>query len=140
MGMYKFLPKTNLEFQLQVGSKLSPELPIRSDAEAYYQLRKSLGSHQPGSAYVVNIHEREYKSFKFIIAFDCEKQTNVGFSGLNTRAGELITIRCKDLVKKLRLNNGGEERIATSIPEFMHVTLEYDAIMSIADSGVTVLE
>jgi len=40
-----------------------------------------------------NILDKEYRSYKFIVAFDCAKQTNVGFSGLNTRAGDLITIK-----------------------------------------------
>ena len=31
------------EFQLQIGSKLFPEYPIRSHQEAYYQLKKTLG-------------------------------------------------------------------------------------------------
>ena len=122
--------------QLQVGAKLFPEIPIRSSQEAYYQLRKALGSHQPGSAYAFNIVEREYRSFKFITAFDCEKQTNVGFSGLNTRAGDLITIKCLGLSKTLNNGNG----VANTVPDFLHTTLEYDAILSISDSGITVLE
>ncbi|MFM7984763.1 MAG: hypothetical protein ACKPKO_36120, partial [Candidatus Fonsibacter sp.] len=32
-----------IEFHLQIGSKLYPEYPIISHAEAFYQLRKSLG-------------------------------------------------------------------------------------------------
>jgi hypothetical protein len=70
LGLYNFLWKTEPELQLQVGAKLFPEIPIRSSQEAYYQLRKSLGSHQPGSAYAFNIPDREYRSFKFIVAID----------------------------------------------------------------------
>ena len=135
-GLYTYLYRTEPEMQLQVGAKLFPEIPIRSSQEAYYQLRKALGSHQPGSAYAFNIVDREYRSFKFITAFDCEKQTNVGFSGLNTRAGDLITIKCLGLSKTL--NDGNV--IANTVPDFLHTTLEYDAILSISDSGVTVLE
>jgi hypothetical protein len=123
--------------QLQVGAKLFPEIPIRSSQEAYYQLRKALGSHQPGSAYAFNIPDREYRSFKFIVAFDCEKQTNVGFSGLNTRAGDLITVKGLNLSKTL---DDGTNNIPLTVPDFLHTTLEYDAILSISDSGCTVLE
>ena len=119
-----------------MGAKLFPEIPIRSSQEAYYQLRKALGSHQPGSAYAFNIPDREYRSFKFICAFDCEKQTNVGFSGLNTRAGDLITVKALNLVKTLDNGNTYPE----TVPDFLHTTLEYDAILSISDSGCTVLE
>ena len=135
-GLYRFLYKTEPEIQIQVGAKLFPEIPMRSSQEAYYQLRKALGSHQPGSAYAFNIPDREYRSFKHIVAFDCEKQANVGFSGLNTRAGDLITIKCMGLQKTL--NNGNV--VAATVPDFLHTTLEYDAILSISDSGVTVLE
>jgi hypothetical protein len=135
-GLYNFLWKTEPELQLQVGAKLFPEIPIRSSQEAYYQLRKALGSHQPGSAYAFNIPDREYRSFKFIVAFDCEKQTNVGFSGLNTRAGDLTTVKALSLVKTLDNGNTNPE----TVPDFLHTTLEYDAILSISDSGCTVLE
>jgi len=122
--------------QLQVGTKLIPEVGMRSSAECYYQLRKALGSHQPGSAYAVNIDDRQYRSFKFIVAFDCEKQANVGFSGLNTRTGDLIAVKRNYLQ---RTNNDGVV-VPGTVPDFIHTTLEYDAILSISDQGVTVLE
>ena len=127
---------TQVEAQIQIGSKLIPELPIRSSAEAYYQLRKSLGSHQPGSSYAVNILDREYRTSKYILAFDCERQTNAGFSGLNTRTGDLITIK---MLNFMHVDNTGTEWEAT-YPDFQHTTLEYDAIMTITDAGVQILE
>ena len=36
------MERDEFEFQIQVGSKLSPECPIRSHAEAYYELRKNI--------------------------------------------------------------------------------------------------
>jgi len=42
-GKLKHNPKGEFEFQLQIGAKLFPEYPIRSHAEAYYQLKKTLG-------------------------------------------------------------------------------------------------
>ncbi|MFM7990041.1 MAG: hypothetical protein ACKPKO_63080, partial [Candidatus Fonsibacter sp.] len=38
------MPDGELEFRMQLGYKLSPEYPIRSRSEAYYQLRKTLGN------------------------------------------------------------------------------------------------
>ena len=80
--------------------------------------------------------DREYRTRKFILAFDCERQTNAGFSGLKTRAGDLITIKVLNF--KHVANNG--ETWAATYPEFQHTTLEYDAIMTITDAGVQVLE
>ena len=99
-------------------------------------MRKSLGSHQPGSSYAVNILDREYRTGKFILAFDCEKQTNAGFSGLNTGTGDLITINMLNF-KHVDNNNKSWEK---TYPDYQHTTLEYDAIMTITDAGVQVLE
>jgi len=135
-GGFTFQFNTEVEAQIQIGSKLIPELPIRSSAEAYYQLRKCLGCHQPGSQYGVNILDREYRASKYILAFDCERQKNAGFSGLNTRTGDLITI------KMLNFRHQDNDGVVwdKTYPDFQHTTLEYDAIMSITDAGVQVLE
>ena len=135
-GGFTYQHNTEVEAQIQIGSKLIPELPIRSSAEAYYQLRKSLGSHQPGSSYAVNILDREYRTSKYILAFDCERQTNAGFSGLNTRTGDLITIKMLNF-KHVDNNNNTWD---FTYPDFQHTTLEYDAIMTITDAGVQILE
>ena len=135
-GFWSYQHNTEPEIQMQIGTKNFPETPMRSSAEMYYQLRKALGSHQPGSSYAVNILDKDYRSTHFIVGFDCERQTNAGFSGYNTRAGDLITMKILGL--QHRSNSG--EVIASSVPDFMHTTLEYDAIMTISDAGVTVLE
>jgi hypothetical protein len=135
-GGFTFQHNTEVEAQVQIGSKLIPEMPIRSSAEAYYQLRKCLGCHQSGSYYGLNILDREFRTSKFILAFDCERQTNAGFSGLNTRTGDLITIKMLNFHKS---PNNWAESDKTYL-DFQHTTLEYDAIMTITDAGVQVLE
>ena len=70
LGGFTFQHNTKVEAQIQIGSKLIPKLPIRSSADAFYQLRKSLGPHQPGSSYAIYILDREYRTSKFILAFD----------------------------------------------------------------------
>jgi len=57
-GYWSHQWKTEPELQLQIGSKLFPEIPMRSSTEMYYQLRKALGSHQPGSQYAINVLKR----------------------------------------------------------------------------------
>ena len=135
-GFWNFQYRTEPEIQLQVGTKNFPETAMRSSTDMYYQLRKALGSHQPNSMYSVNIVDRDYRSTHFIVAFDCEKITNAGFSGYSTRAGDLITLK----INKLQHVNNDGRVVDNTIPEFMHTTLEYDAILTIGDAGVTVLE
>ena len=112
-------------------------MPMTSSAEQYYALRKALGSHGPGSIYSVNIPDREFRTYKYILAFDCERQTNTGFSGLNARTGDHITIKLLNLTHK---DNNGNDWGKPTYADFLHTTLEYDAIMTISDAGVQVLE
>jgi len=55
---------------------------------------------------------------------------------LNTRTGDLITIK---MLKLQYYSNNGETWDQT-YPDYQHPTLEYDAIMTITDAGVQVLE
>ena len=123
------------EIQLQIGSKLFPEIPIRSSAEAYYQLRKALGCVHLATTKSTNISEREYRTTKFIVAFDIQKEQSGFASGMNTRTGDLITIKMQNFIHKDNANNTW----ADSTPEFVHVTLAYSGMMNITDSGKQIL-
>ena len=111
---------------------------MRSSAEQHYALRKALGSHAPGSIYSVNIPDREFRTYKYILAFDCERQTNAGFSGLNARTGDYVAIKLLYLTH--RDNNNATEWGQSAYADFLHTTLEYDAVVTISDAGVQVLE
>ena len=85
-------PITNC--QLQIGSKLFPEYPMTSTTEAFYFLRKSLG-YQSSALNNFDIAGYEYNSHKFIIAFDIEKVIVAPYTGMNTKSGDLITLKMK---------------------------------------------
>ena len=58
-----------LQFELQLGSKKWPEYPVVLQAEAFYQLRKTMGV--LGSAYTsLDFSGKEYIDNKFIIGFE----------------------------------------------------------------------
>ena len=117
------------EFQLQVGSKQFPDgAPIRSHAEAYYQLRKCLGI-QSSSLHNFDIDTHDYRNYKMIIGIDTEMVLSAGFTGLNTKSGDMLTLRFKH-------NSTDVGVYATK----MHVILHSDNILSIRDSGVEVLD
>ena len=59
-------------FQLQIGSKLFPEYPIKTHAEAFYSLRKALGI-QANNLHSIDIDGNEYRNNKFIVGIDTEK-------------------------------------------------------------------
>ena len=79
------------EFWMQIGSKMFSEYPIRSHAEAYSQLRKTLGIHSPFKTF--DIRGAAYRRNKMILAIDCERILDLPFTGLNTRAGDQTVIK-----------------------------------------------
>jgi hypothetical protein len=83
-----------LQLQMLVGNKTFPVFPMRSGAEQYYQLKKSLGIH--GSAFhSISIDTlAKYMSDHYIVGIDTEKVLGASFSGINCRQ-DLITIQAK---------------------------------------------
>ena len=119
------------EYQLQIGSKLFPEYPIRSHNEAFYQLAKTLGV-QASAVHNFDINAREYRFNKLILGTDCEKVLDAGFTGLNTRAGDLMTV-------KFDLKTPSNE-VAARKPDRIHIVLHSDQILEIRDSGCQVYD
>ena len=128
-GNMVFDANDEFEFTLQCGSKLFPEYPIRSHAEAFYQLQKSLGI-QSSNLHNFNINGVQYRDNKLIIGIDMEKVIEAGWTGMNTRAGDLLTIKFK---YDKDLNN-------SYFADRMHVVLHSDQILEIRDSGCAVFD
>ena len=118
------------EYQLQIGSKLFPEYPIRSHNESYYQLAKTLGV-QASALHNFDISAREYRFSKFVLGIDCEKVLDAGFTGINTRAGDLMSIKLK-----YASSGAGNVRLA----DRLHIILHSDQILEIRDSGCQVFD
>jgi hypothetical protein len=128
-GNYDY--KKELQIQLQIGSKMISEYPLRSLAETFYQLKKSLGIH--GSAFhSIDINAIKYRTDHFIVGIDTEKVLEAGFTGLNTRAGDLMIIRVKGANAEL------DSR--TLWCNAMYVVLHVDNILEIRDTGCQVFD
>ena len=80
-----------IEFEMQIGSTKYPEYPIRSTAEAFYQLRKPLGVHSINAQ--MDVDATSYRNDKFVLATDTEKVLGASFSGYNSKMGGLRTLR-----------------------------------------------
>ena len=111
-------------YQVQVGSKLIPEYPVQSLAESYSQLRKTVGRS-------FKMHSSWYRSCKYIIGLDLEKISGAGFTGLSTKAGDLLTVNFREC------DASGS---ADSIPSRVFCALNYDCVMSINDSGIVLMD
>ena len=128
-------PEGEFEFFIQIGSKLFPEYPVRSHNEAYYQLKKTLGV-QASAVHNFNISPLEFRDNKFILGTDCEKVLDAGFTGLNTRAGDLMSVSFKYASKGTADAAGIYPRLA----DRLHIVLHSDQILEIRDSGCQVFD
>ena len=118
------------ELHVQIGSKLYSEYPIRSVGESFSQLRKTMGIHQ-SPFHSLDITGAQYRDYKFIAAIDTEKVLEAGFTGLNTRAGDLMSIKVKPIDA-----NG----MADTKPTKFFTVLHSDNILEVRDTGVTVFD
>ena len=78
----------------------------------------------------MDIYPIEYRSHKFIIGIHTEKILEAGFTGINTKAGDLMVIKVKQ--------NAGIAQ--TNLCNKMYITLHSDNILNIRDSGVEVFD
>ena len=120
-----------LEYQIQVGSKLFPEYPVRSLSESFAQLKKCLGI-LGSNFHSVSITPKQYRNNRFIIGCDTEKALQAGFTGLNTRQGDLLSVKVKAMDKSVLT--------AAKMPDTMYIVLHSDQIMEISDAGVQVFD
>jgi hypothetical protein len=119
-----------VELHVQIGSKLYPEYPMRSVSETFSQLRKTMGIHQ-SPFHSLDVTGPQYRSYKFIASVDTEKVLEAGFTGLNTRAGDLMTIKVKPMDSGV---------MASTKPTKFFTVLHSDNIMEIRESGITVFD
>ena len=111
--------------QVQIGSKLFPEYPIKSHSEAFYSLRKALGIHA-NNLHSIDIDGNSYRNNKFIVGFDTEKLLGLSFTGMNTR-NSLMTAR-------LKTGTGDYQA------DRMHIVLLSEQILEIGNYGVMVFD
>ena len=116
------------EFQLQLGSKLYPEYPLRSHAESFYQLRKTMG-HKSNTIHSIDIDSYEYRNHKFIIGVDMERVLEAGFTGMNTKAGDILNIRFDH-----------RSGLDSDYAHDMHIVLQSDNILEVRDGGCSVFD
>jgi len=128
-GPYENLKE--LQWQLQIGSKMFPEYPCGSIAETFYQLKKALGI-AGSSFHSIALTPEQYRNDHFIIGVDTEKILEAGFTGLNTRAGDLMIVRIKP-------QNGSVTEMPTWATS-MFIMLHTDQILEIRDTGCQVFD
>ena len=122
-----------LQIQLQLGSSLYPEYAVKSLNESYKILRQSLNlpDHRLHS---LSIDFRQYKKNHFIYCQNFERVQDSAWTGINTKAGQLLIVKLDALDKSVATG------ISTNIAQSMFITLESENILEIRDSGCTVYD
>jgi hypothetical protein len=105
--------------------KLYPEYPLRSHAECFYSLRKSLGI-QANALHSIDVKGDEYRNHKFVVGFDTDKMLGLSITGANT----------KNSLMSIKLKTKGGDYQATR----MHIVLVAQQVLEIGDSGITVFD
>ena len=120
---------SELQWQISIGSLTFPVYPCRSTAETFYRLKQSLGI-LPSSFHALDISFVQYKDTHFIIGVDLEKVTDAAWTGLNTKAGDLVSVKTT-----------WDPSIATNIlPLKMYVVMTADYLLEIRDSGCQIFD
>ena len=120
----------DLEFQIQLGSKLFPEYPCNSLSQCFYHLRKALNLpvfHQ----HSISIDFKQYRDRQFIFGFSFEKVPDSSYTGINTRAGLQMLIKIKP---------AGTAIPGADMPDEMFITLLSEQILEIRDLGLKVFD
>jgi hypothetical protein len=135
--------RDEFRFQIQLGSQLYPNTPIRSHAESYYHLQKCVGELTTGVGVSTG---PTYRSTNFHLATDFEKvaSTPAGtadFSGVNTRmSGEQMRLYFEKITAATRTGTTGGELDCDWSPDLMYICANYDQIVQLRLEGVVIAD
>ena len=114
----------NLTMQLQIGSKMTPETEASSMGEFFDNLQQAIDTYDQ-SLRTVAIAPQTYShnfAASFIAGFNLCRVPGHFASGINTRTGDLLVIKCKNL-------KPGLSQIK------VYVNILYEGILEVRESG-----
>jgi hypothetical protein len=90
--------ESTLEWDAQIGSLKYPESPATSIPETFSLLRQAVAIHDE-SIRTLNITPQSYSGTNFVIGVPLQNVPGGAFTGLNTRSGDLLTFRAKNVAQ-----------------------------------------
>ena len=124
-------PDKELQIYMQLGSKLYPEYPCNNISECFYRLKEAM--HLPEyHQHAISIKFQNYVRNKFIFCISFEKIQDAEWSGVNTKAGQVLMVN----VKAMNETGITSANIATT----MYTLLQAQQILEIRDVGCTVYD
>ena len=127
---YKHNPVQELEFQIQLGSKLYPEYPVRSISECFSILKQTLNI-PDFNLHSIGIDYKQYISNKFIFAMSFEKVPESSWTGQSTKGGEQLIVKVSNVDSSFQ---------GADIANQMYITLVSEQLLEIRDVGVSVMD
>jgi hypothetical protein len=134
--------RDEFRYQVQLGSQLYPNTPIRSHAESYYHLQKCVGELTTGVGVSTG---PTYRSTNFHLATDFEKvaSTPAGqadFSGVNTKvSGEQMRLFFEKVTPCI-VTAGDADKKCDWSPSIMYICANYDQIVQLRLEGVVIAD
>ena len=125
-----YTPGLELEFQIQLGSKLYPEYPCKSISECFSILKQTLNLPDE-HLHSVGIDFKQYCSNKFIFAMSFEKVPESSWTGTNTKSGQLLIVKCNAVDQGVMPND---------IAHLMYITLVSEQVLEVRDIGCSVYD
>ena len=118
-----------LSLEAQIGSLKFPETAASSMPEMFSLLRQTVGVYDQ-SIQTLNISPQSYQTLSFVAGIPLQSVPGAAFSGLNTRSGDLLSVRCKHMSADNTVNGAGR----------CYVTLLNEQILEIREGSVSVLD
>ena len=124
--------ENKMSWDVQIGSLKWPETPCSSIPETFSLLRQACAIHDE-SIRTLNITPQSYKSNGFVVGVPLSTVPGSGnFAGLNTRAGDLLTVRTKGMQTDNTINGAGGGRC--------YITMLHDSIVELREGSCSVLD
>ena len=123
-----------IQYQWLVNSEVFPVMPVKNSKEAWSQLTKALGQHN-STQHPLGISWLEYITTQHIIAQDMEAIISAGFTGKSLRNNSNLSVQLHNLTLGGTISSSDANALKRA-----YMTLVYDVVVEIGDSGVLILD
>jgi len=120
-----------MSWDVQIGSLKWPETPCSSIPESFSLLRQACAIHDE-SIRTLNITPQSYKTNGFVLGVPLSTSPGAAFTGLNTRAGDLFTVRAKGMQQDNTINGAGGGRC--------YISMLHDVVVELREGSVSILD
>ena len=129
MGGVTTHDESTMSWDVQIGSLKWPESPATSIPETFSFLRQACSVYDE-SIRTLNITPQSYAANGFLLGVPLQAVPGAFFSGLSTRSGDLLSVRCNNLAVDNTINAPGR----------IYVTMLSEQLIEIREGSASVLD